>query len=119
MLPNPALFPNPLSGSTICVWWPNLGSVAFACTIGMIGKTRKSMSTTKCACAVIHTEKEDVLTQARAQQVSQAPVAAERFFYAFGKEGQRAIFLVFDMADTSQIPVLSHSTLPSTSSMSG
>jgi hypothetical protein len=34
----------------------------------------------------------------------------ERFqpeaFYAFGEEGQRAIFLVFDMADTSQIPVL-------------
>ena len=35
---------------------------------------------------------------------------AERFqpeaFYAFAEEGQRAILMVFDMADTSQIPVL-------------
>lgn len=34
----------------------------------------------------------------------------ERFqpetFYAFGEDGQRAILLVFDMTDTSQIPVL-------------
>jgi hypothetical protein len=34
----------------------------------------------------------------------------ERFqpeaFYAFGEDGQRAVFLVFDMADPSQIPVL-------------
>jgi hypothetical protein len=30
-------FPSPLSRSRICTW-PNLGSVAFACTIGMIGK---------------------------------------------------------------------------------
>jgi hypothetical protein len=27
-------------------------------------------------------------------------------FYAFGEDGQRAILLVFDMADPSQIPVL-------------
>jgi hypothetical protein len=27
-------------------------------------------------------------------------------FYAFGEDGQRAIFLVFDLADPSQIPVL-------------
>jgi hypothetical protein len=27
-------------------------------------------------------------------------------FYAFGEDGQRAIMLVFDMADPSQIPVL-------------
>jgi hypothetical protein len=65
--------------------WPNLGSVAFACTIGMIGKTRKPMSTTKCVCAVMHTEKEGVLTQARAQQVSQEPVAAEGFGASQGR----------------------------------
>jgi len=27
-------------------------------------------------------------------------------FYAFGEDGQRAIFMVFDLADPSQIPVL-------------
>jgi hypothetical protein len=45
--------------------WPNLGSVAFAYTIGMIGKTRKPMSTTKCVCAVTHIEKECALQQAQ------------------------------------------------------
>ena len=52
--------------------WPNLGSVAFAYTIGMIGRTRKPMSITKCVCAVMPIGKERVLTQARA-----GPVQAE------------------------------------------
>jgi hypothetical protein len=68
----------PLSGSRICAW-PNLGSVAFACTSGMIGKTRKPMSTTKCVCGVTHIEKEGVLTRARAQRASQEPAAAEGY----------------------------------------
>jgi hypothetical protein len=60
------LLPRPIElGAQFCPW-PNLGSVAFVCTIGMIGRTRKPMSTTKCVCAVMHTEKEGVLTQVRA-----------------------------------------------------
>ena len=57
--------------------WPNLGGVAFACTIGMIGRTRKPMSITKCVCAVMLIEKEGVLTQALVQQVSPEAAAAE------------------------------------------
>lgn len=69
-------FPSPLSGSRICTW-PNLGSVVFAYTIGMIGKTRKPMRTTKCVCAVTHIGKERVLTRARAERVPQEPAASE------------------------------------------
>jgi hypothetical protein len=53
--------------------------VAFACTIGMIGKTRKPMRTTKCVCAVMHIVKERVLTRARGERVPQEAAASEGF----------------------------------------
>ena len=43
----------------------------------MIGRTRKPTSTTKCVCAVMHTENGGVLPQARAERVSQGPASAE------------------------------------------
>jgi hypothetical protein len=59
--------------------WPNLGSAAFACTIGMIERTPRHTSTIKCVCAVMLTEKEGVLTQVRARRVSQERASAESF----------------------------------------
>jgi hypothetical protein len=50
----------------------------------------------------------EVIGSGRGAEVNRQLV--ERFqpeaFYAFGEDGQRAILLVFDMADSSQIPVL-------------
>ncbi len=55
-------------------WEHNLGVAMpwkfdFASTIGMIGRIRRPMSTTKCVCAVTRTEKEGVLHQALVKQV--------------------------------------------------
>jgi hypothetical protein len=72
---------NPLSGSTICAW-PNLGGVAFACTIGMMGKIRKRMSTTKCVCAAMPIEKEAVLYLARVRR--RAAAASESLGFEEG-----------------------------------
>jgi hypothetical protein len=41
-------FPDPLSWEHNLPW-PNLRSAAFVCTIGMIGRTQRLTSTTKCA----------------------------------------------------------------------
>ena len=68
-------FPDTLTRQTIRVW-PNLGSVVFAGTIGMIARTPRLTSTTKCVCAVMLTEKEGVLTQVRAQLVLQERASA-------------------------------------------
>jgi hypothetical protein len=57
-----------LAGSTIWAW-PSLGSVDFASTVGMIGRIRRPMSTTRCVCAVMRTEKEGVLYRALVKQV--------------------------------------------------
>jgi hypothetical protein len=57
-----------LAGSTIWAW-PSFGSVDFASTIGMIGRIRRPMSTTKCVCAATRTEKEGVLHRALVKQV--------------------------------------------------
>jgi hypothetical protein len=73
--------------------WPNLGSVAVACTIGMIGRTWKAMSITKCVGAVMLTEKEGVLTQALVQEVSLEPGAAESTAQARGDLARRGIYL--------------------------
>jgi hypothetical protein len=73
--------------------WPNLGSVAVACTIGMIGRTWKAMSITKCVGAVMLTEKEGVLTQALVQEVSLEPGAAESTSQARGDLTRRGIYL--------------------------
>ena len=45
--------------------WPNLGSAVFASTIGRIGRIRKPMSTTPCACAAMLTETRGVLRGAQ------------------------------------------------------
>jgi hypothetical protein len=55
--------------STMCPW-PSHGGAVFACTIGTIGRTQRPMSITRCACAVMPTEKKDVLHQAQARRGS-------------------------------------------------
>jgi hypothetical protein len=63
-------------GRTICTW-QNLGSAVFGCTIGIIGRTLKAMSTTWCVCVVMHIASGGVLPQARAERVSRALAWAE------------------------------------------
>jgi hypothetical protein len=60
--------------------------------------------------AVLDTEASNEVNRSggAAQAIDQMVQALQpEAFYAFGEDGQRAILVVFDMADPSQLPVIS------------